>query len=169
MLAVGRIARPHGLRGEVIVDPETDFPAERFRIGNVMYVAAGEGTRPLTIRAVRFQRARPVVGFEGVTTVEEAEGLGRGELRMPLESLGPLPPDTYYHHDLVGCVVVDSSGTPVGRVARIEGGAGAGLLVVQSRGRELLVPLVADFCVEIAPAERRITVALPEGLLDLNA
>lgn len=168
MLVVGRIARPHGLRGEVVVNPDTDHPADRFSVGNVMFVAAGEATRALTIRAVRFQQARPVVGFEGVTTIDEADALGRGELRMPAESLGQLPPDTYYHHDLVGCAVADTSGAPVGTVTRVEGGGGTGLLVVQGRGREVLVPLVAEFCVEIVPGERRITVALPDGLIDLN-
>lgn len=168
MIVVGRIARPHGLRGEVAVDLETDFADERFRPGQVMFSAGAAGPRELHITAARFHKGRPLVTFEGVGSVEQADALGRGELRMPGEALGPLPPATYFHHDLVGCEVVTEAGTAVGRVVRIEGPTNGSLLVIAGRKGEILVPLVEGICVSVEPAARRIVVAPPEGLLDVN-
>ena len=167
MLVVGRIARTHGLRGEVVVNLETDFPETRFRAGAVMFVAGESGPQAMTIETVRFHRGRPVVRFAGVEDIEGAEALGRGDLRVAAESVAPLPEGTYYHHELVGCLVVADGGEPLGRVVRVEA-AGGPLLVVEARGREVLVPLAAEFCVSIDPCARRIEVRLPEGLFELN-
>jgi 16S rRNA processing protein RimM len=168
LLVVGRIARAHGLRGEVIVNLETDFPESRFRRGNVMFVDAADGARALTIEDVRFQQGRPVVAFEGIDSIEAAEELGRGDLRMPRSSLEPLPENTFYHHELVGCSVVTEGGESIGEVTRVDGPASTSRLVVQGRGREVLVPLVTDICRSVDLAARRIVIAPPEGLLDLN-
>lgn len=169
MIVVGRIARPHGLRGEVVVDLETDFAEARFKPGTVMFVMAAAGPRALTIEAARFHKGRPLVGFEGVDTIEAADAVGRGELRMPADVLGPLPEATFFHHDLVGCDVVTENGVSVGRVVRIDGPTHASLLVVAGRTGEILVPLVEGICVSVEPGARRIVVAPPDGLLDLNA
>jgi 16S rRNA processing protein RimM len=169
MIVVGRIARTHGLRGEVVVDLDTDFADERFQPGAVMFVAAAAGPRALTIEAARFHKGRPLVSFAGIASIEAAEALGRGELRMPVEALGTLPPATYYHHDLIGCEVVTEGGASVGRVVRVDGSTRASLLAIAGRAGDILVPLVEGMCVSIDPAARRIVIAPPEGLLELNA
>jgi 16S rRNA processing protein RimM len=169
MIVVGRIARPHGLRGEVVVDLATDFPEERFQPGTVMFTMAPAGPRTLTIEAARFHKGRPLVSFAGVETIEAADEVGRGELRMPADALGSLPEATFFHHELVGCDVVTEEGVSIGRVVRIDGPTHASLLVVAGRAGEILVPLVEGICVSVDPGARRIVVAPPEGLLDLNA
>ena len=72
MATVGRIARAHGNRGQVIVDPETDFPNERFKPGSVLHIQRGEAVASLTIQEVRFQRGRPIIAFAGVDTMDGA-------------------------------------------------------------------------------------------------
>src|SRR5689334_21087213 len=99
---VGRIARAHGNRGQVIVNLETDFPSQRFRPGAELFVERRGAIGALRISSVRFQHDRPVIGFEGVETMDDAEALAGLELRVPVASLTPLPGGTYYHHDLVG-------------------------------------------------------------------
>ncbi len=69
MALVGRIARAHGNRGHVIVDPETDFPDERFRPGSVVHIRRDDGIEPLTIANVRFHRGRPIIGLAGMDTI----------------------------------------------------------------------------------------------------
>ena len=83
MAAVGRIARAHGIRGQVIVSPETDFPGERFRPGAELFIDRNGAVQALTLTTVRFHRNRPVVGIAGVETMNDAEALAGQELRVP--------------------------------------------------------------------------------------
>jgi len=168
MAVVGRIARAHGNRGQVIVNLETDFPSQRFRPGAELYVDRGGTVGALRIADVRFQHDRPVIAFEGVGTMGDAEALAGLELRVPAESLMPLPDGTYYHHDLVGCVVETREAQRIGTVRDVESGAGGSRLVVASDRGEILIPMAAEICVAVDVAAKRIVIAAPEGLLELN-
>lgn len=168
LVVVARIARPHGLRGQVVLNVDTDFPDVRFAVGSVLYAGTGDAMRALTVGSVRFHKGRPIVGFEGVARIEDAEALGRGELRARRDTLPPLPDNVFFHEQLVGCDVETTAGTAVGQVARVEGGAAASLLVVLGRRREILVPLAEDICVRIDVERRRIVIEPPDGLLELN-
>ncbi len=168
MAVVGRIVRPHGLRGDVVVHAETDFVDERFQPGASLMTRSTAGEEPLTVRTMRLAGGRPVVGFEGVSSVEQAEGLVGLELRVPEETLQPLGEGMYYLHQLAGCVVSTTAGARVGTVAKVDGGIGSSRLVVEGEHGEILIPLAAEICVEIDVAGRRIAIDPPEGLLDLN-
>jgi len=169
MAVVGRVARPHGLRGQVIVNPETDFPEERFQPGAELFVNRGGVAESITITTVRFQQQRPVIGFRGIDDMNAAATLAGAELRVPIDRLAVLPPDTFYRHDLIGCAVETSAGAVIGQVEDVEGTMGGSRLVVKtSGGVEVLVPLVAEICTAIDPAAKRIVIDPPEGLLELN-
>lgn len=168
MAVVGVIARPHGIRGQVFVNPETDFPEERFGPGATLYVMRGGRIEPLTVTTFRMQQARPVIGLEGVTDMDAARELAGLEFRVPVDSLVALPDGMFYHHDLVGCMVVTAEGLEVGTVSRVEGDAANTRLVVQVDEGDVLIPLVLHICTEIDPKAKRIVIAPPEGLLELN-
>ena len=168
MVLVGRIARPHGVRGQVVVNPETDFVEERFAEGASFWTRSGAGDEQLTVATMRVQSGRPVVAFEGFDSVEAVERLAGLELRVPESALAPLEAGTYYHHQLVGCVVRIAGGETIGEVVRIDGGSAGSLLAVAGPRGEILVPLATDICVEIDVEGRRIAIAPPEGLLELN-
>lgn len=169
MITVGRVARTHGNRGQVIVNPETDFPDERFQPGHTLYLLRDARVQPLAITAVRFHQGRPILALAGVESMTEAEALAGLELRVPAETLHPLPEAAFYRHDLVGCAVRTADGREVGTVTRVDGPFEGAHLVVTGGAGEVLIPLVAEICVRIAPDERLIVVDPPEGLLDLNA
>jgi 16S rRNA processing protein RimM len=169
MVLVGTVARPHGLRGQVVVNPETDFLEERFKPGATFWTRSESGNERLVVSIARFQNGRPVIGFAGYTTLEDVERLSGLELRIPEDTLQPLAEGAYYHHQLVGCDVETASGEPVGPVVKVDDSAGGRLLVVEGRTGEVLIPLAIDICVEIDVKARRIRVDPPEGLLDLNA
>ena len=168
MISVGRVARPHGNAGRVVINPDTDFAEERFEAGNVVYVRRGGDVESLSIRDVRFHRGRPIVGFDGVGTMTGAEALANADVRVPPEALGGLPAGTFYYHELIGCRVETVEGRAVGTVVSIEGGGETHRLVVEDASAEVQVPLTAPICVRIDPRERLITLDPPEGLLDLN-
>jgi 16S rRNA processing protein RimM len=168
LVVVARVARPHGRRGEVILNLETDFPVERFKPGNRLLVRRGALTAPLLIRSAWFMRDRPVVGFDGVESIDDAETLAGAELRIPAEELAALPPGMFYHHDLLGCQVETTGGAVVGEVIAVDGSGAASRLVVRTPTGEDLIPLVDEMCPVVDPASRRIVVAAPDGLLGLN-
>ncbi len=165
---VGRVARAHGNRGEVIVNPDTDFLEDRFAVGAELLVRRAEGIARVRVTAMRVHQGRPIIGLEGVVTMSDAEAMAGVELRVPVGELEPLPAGTFYRHDLVGCRVETTKGEPVGEVEKVEGDLGASRLVVESPGGEVLIPLAEAICVVIDIAARRIVVDPPEGLLDLN-
>jgi len=168
MALVGRIARAHGIRGQVIVNVETDFPSERFRTGAELFVRRRGRVEPVRISSVRFQHERPVIGIEGVETMTDAEALAGLELRVPVEWLAPLPEGSFYHHDLVGCSVETAEGDSIGDVKEVETSQGGARLVVNGPAGEILIPLVAKICPTVDVRGKRIVVAAPEGLLELN-
>ena len=168
MALVGRIARPHGLKGQVAINPETDFVEERFAAGSTLWTRSSAGEELLTVASSRLQNGRPIVGFEGFERIEDVERLAGLELRIPEDALQPLQPGTYYEHQLIGCAVELTDGTVVGEVAKVEGGAGATRLVMNGPRGEILVPLASDICVDIDVERKRIRINPPEGLLELN-
>jgi len=168
MVLVGRVARPHGLKGQVVVNPETDFVEERFAAGATVWTRSGGGQEQLTVASMRVQNGRPIVGFAGFDRIEDVERLAGLELRVAEDALQPLQPGTYYEHQLVGCLVETIAGDVVGEVTRVEGGAGASRVVIGGPRGEILVPLAVDICVAIDVANRKIRIDAPEGLLGLN-
>lgn len=167
LLLVGRVARAHGNKGQVIVNPETDFADDRFQADRVLIV--GDPGRPMRVTSARFHSGRPVIGLEGVDSMDAAERLAGAELKMRRTDMAALPEGTYYHHDLVGCEVQDTDGRLIGVVRAVEGPMDRSRLVIDAPHGEVLIPLVPEICVEVAPADKKIRIKAPEGLIELNS
>ena len=167
MVTVGRVVRPQGNRGEVVVAAETDFAADRFREGESVYRLQDSHVIAMTVRQSRAHAGRWVVGFDGVGSIDEAEALRGAELRIAADAMRPLDVGTYYLHDLVGCVVRTMTGDRLGRVSRVEMSTAVPMLVVDN-GDEILVPFVESICRRVDPAAQVIEIDPPEGLVELN-
>jgi 16S rRNA processing protein RimM len=168
MILVGVVARTHGNRGEVILNSETDFPEDRFRVGQTLYARLGNGpAEALQVTAVRFQQGRPIIGVAGISSIGEAERLAGAALKVPESEQVPLPAGSFYHHQLIGCEVSTKDGEDIGRVAAVEGTGAASRLVVRGRRAEVLIPLAAEIC-DIDVRTKRIVVTPPDGLLEVN-
>jgi 16S rRNA processing protein RimM len=166
-VVVGRIGRPHGVRGEVTVEVRTDDPDLRFAPGTVLLTEpAARG--PLTVAGRRWHREVLLLQIDGVDSREAAEELRNTELHVPVADLPQLDdPDVFYDHQLVGLTVRLPDETVLGEVAAVRH-EGADLLVVRrSEGGELLVPFVAAMVPTVDVAGGFVVVDPPEGLLDL--
>lgn len=163
-VAVGKLRRPHGVHGEIIMDVYTDFP-ERLRPRMQLY--AGESRQPLTLTHRRWHQDSLLVTFEGYSTPEGVGELRNLVLYLPSEELPSLPEGEYYHHQLIGLDVVDEAGDLLGRVSEIlETGANDVLVVLPETGREILLPFIDEVLLDINLPERRIRVHLLPGILD---
>ena len=164
---VGRVVRPQGNRGEVIVAPETDFGSTRFAIGARLTTRIDDRLQTLEVVSSREHQKRWVIGFSGVSSIDEAEALRDAELRIASEALTPLPDGSFYVHELVGCRVETSAGELVGRVARVDM-AGTPLLVVGDEPDEVLIPLAETICRRVDVQAGLIVIDPPDGLIELN-
>jgi 16S rRNA processing protein RimM len=167
---VGRVLRPHGVRGELVVEGWSE-KEDRFAPGAGLLRA--DGSR-LVVAATRSHHGRLLVRFEGIEDRDRADELRGAVLHVERKEVPPAPEGSYYHFDLVGCRVEDRSRGELGVVdGVVEDGGGALLRVVargsgdaRGSGRELLMPFVRAYLVRVDIAARRIEVDLPEGLLE---
>jgi 16S rRNA processing protein RimM len=166
-VVVGRIGRPHGVRGEVTVEVRTDDPDLRFAPGAVLRTEPAE-RGPLTIAGRRWHREVLLLSIDGVESREAAEELRNTELHVPVAELPALEdPEDYYDHQLVGLAARLPDGTELGTVSAVRH-EGADLLVVRRvEGGELLVPFVTAIVPTVDLAGGVVVVDPPEGLLDL--
>jgi 16S rRNA processing protein RimM len=170
-VVVGRVAKAHGITGELSVDVRTDSPEMRFALGSALVAKLRDGTtRILTVAAARNHSGRLLVRFEQVLTRDVAESL-RGTLLLgSTDDLPPIDdPDEFYDHELEGLVVELLDGTKVGTVKEIAHGAGGELLVVNREGGgELLVPFVSQIVPTVDVKGGKVVIDPPEGLLDAD-
>ncbi|MGO1050072.1 ribosome maturation factor RimM [Crossiella sp. CA198] len=167
-VVVGRIARSHGIRGELVVDVHTDEPDDRFAIGTVLTGKPRQGVaRRLTITAARPHAGRLLVSFEGIADRGAADSLRGVLLTVPVSALPEITePDSFYDHQLEGLAAVDTTGAAIGVVREVIHGPGGELLVLDADGTELLVPFVAAIVPEVDLAGGRVVIDPPEGLFD---
>lgn len=167
LIAVARILRPQGRRGEVIAELLTDFPERFTSLDTVRAIRPAGEVCDLKIERAWLHKGRVVLKFAGYDTINQAEGLRDVRLVVTRSQLVKLPAHSYYDFDLVDCEVVTREGERLGRVAKVHRHGAAPLLAVQDQGREYLIPLALDICTEIDIARKRIVVDLPEGLLEI--
>ena len=192
-VAVARVLRARGNKGEVAVELLTDFP-ERLSDVQKVYLAPASGVgEPQAYEVSSFwisqnHKGQAVFHFAGVNSISTAEQLRGREVLLPFEERVKLPDGMHFVSDLVGCsVFAHSDAQPVvasspcslaeapsalGKVTDVaflgEAQAGAPLLHVETPRGELLIPLAEDICFRIDTVAKRIDVRLPEGLRELN-
>ncbi|MGH3880423.1 MAG: ribosome maturation factor RimM [Actinophytocola sp.] len=167
-LLVGRVAKAHGIGGELAVDVHTDAPDERFSPGAVLNARLRDrSVRALTVSAVRAHSGRLLVRFEEVPDRTVAETLRGAQLLVDAVDLPPSEdPDEFYDHELEGLAAVLEDGTEVGKVREIARSPGGELLVLDlAEGGEALVPFVREIVPEIDLPGGRVVLTPPEGLL----
>lgn len=164
-LVVGRIGRPHGVRGEVTIDVRTDEPESRFAAGTqILTDPAAAG--PLTIERARHHSGRFLVRFAGIDDRGAAEQLRGTWLVVDPGDISPsADPDDFHDQELIGLTVVTAAGGDIGRVADVLH-HGQDLLVVHGPGGEKLVPFVAALVPEVDVPGGRLVIDPPPGLLD---
>jgi 16S rRNA processing protein RimM len=168
LIVIARVARTRGLRGEVVADLYTDFPGRFETLDQVIAIAPDGSRRSLQIEEHWFHGNRIVFKFAGYDSIDEAKDLTGFQLAIAASERIELPADTFYEWELAGCRVEALDGEVIGQVREVMHTGGVEILVVAGDdGREFLIPMAHDICVEIDIERKIVRVDPPEGLLDL--
>lgn len=166
LLVVGRILRPHGLRGAVIVGVESDWP-ERFRDGAALLLEIAPGKRvEVKIESASAHKGNMLVYLAGVASRDGAEELKGRYLYISACDAAPLADGEFWAHELIGMLVIEEDGRPLGEVEDVLCQPAQDLLVVRGPGgEEYQVPFVEEFVKRVDPAGRTVTMHVIEGLV----
>lgn len=162
-LSVGYLRRPHGVKGEIIMDLHTDYP-ERLRKGRKLFV--GEEYKPISLEAVRPHANGVLVKFMGVDTPESAGQFRNQWVYAAVNDLPPLEEGQHYQHEMLGMAVVDDAGNQLGALVEIiETGANDVFVVRDGAGKEILLPDIPAVILDLDFAQRVMRVHLLDGLV----
>ena len=166
LVAIAKIAKPRGLRGEVSADILTDFPDRFEDLETVIALLPDGDRRELKIEDFRFHQSRILLKFGGIDSIEAAEGLRNAEICIPETETVALEENEFYDWELVNCKVETIEDETIGVVKELMRTGGTEILVVEGREKDFLIPFAETICTEIDIENKLIRVDLPEGLLE---
>jgi 16S rRNA processing protein RimM len=161
LLAVGRVLRPHGIRGELLLEPLTDFPE---RLNEVATVYLGEAAEPHALTQARMHRGQILIRLGDCADRDCAEAWRGQVVQIEAEAAAPLPPGRYYHHQIIGLTAVTDEGEALGPVVEILETGANDVYVVETAQGELLLPAIHSVVRAIEVDTGRLVVHLIEGL-----
>ncbi|KAA6453602.1 ribosome maturation factor RimM [Bacillus swezeyi] len=166
---VGKIVNTHGVKGEVRVISKTDFPEERYKPGNTLYLFMEGNEEPVqaTVSTYRLHKQFHLLQFEEVPTLTEAEKLKNALIKVPEDQLSQLAEDEYYFHEIIGCDVFTENGDLIGKVKEIlTPGANDVWVVARPGKKDALIPYIDAVVKDISIEDKTIKIHIMEGLLD---
>ncbi len=165
-LIIGRVVNTFGIRGEVKVIADTDFPEERFAPGSALFLRTGNQRHAVTVASAREHKGMFLIRFDGYDNINEVEFMKGALLAVDQDSLPPLPEGSYYFFQLKGLQALDPQGQQLGTVVRMESSAAHNLIRLRKPdGTEALVPYVEAFVEAVDLQRGTITLKPIEGLL----
>jgi len=165
LVAIARVAKPRGLKGEMVAAILTDFPERFASVKTVTTVFADATTESFELEKHWFQSGRVILKFGGVDRVEDAERFRDADICINESEAVELESDEYFDWELEGCSIITIDGETIGSVKSVMRTGGTEILVVQGE-KEYLIPFAESICIEVDIDNKVIRVDLPEGLLE---
>ena len=166
LVAIAKLAKPRGLRGEIVGDVLTDFPERFDDLKSVSIVHPNGEVVSGEIEKFWFQKGRIVLKFVGFDAIEAAETLRNCEICVPESDAVELEADEFFDWELENCTVESITGERIGTVKEVMRTGGTEVLVVAGEAKEYLIPFAETICVKVDVKNKLIKVDAPEGLLD---
>lgn len=166
LVAIARLVKTRGLRGEIVADVLTDFPERFENLKTVFAVAPNGETSELEIENFWFQKNRIIFKFAGFDSIEAAENLRGYEICVAENQAVELEADEFFDWELENCAVETVEGESIGKVKEILRTGGTEILVVAGETKEYLIPFAETICTEVDVENKLIKIDAPEGLLD---
>ena len=165
-VAIAKIVKVRGLRGELVADVLTDFPERFDNLEKVHAIGENGAVAELVIEKFWFQKGRIILKFAGFDSIETAETLRNYEICVPESETVALEDDEFFDWELEDCAVETVEGEKIGLVKEVMRTGGTEILVVQNGEKEFLIPFAETICTEVDVENKLIKVDAPEGLLE---
>ena len=163
---LGKITKLHGFKGNLILHLDTDEP-EIYENMESVFVETNGMLVPFFFEFAQVHGAQKLlVKFEDISP-EEAEKLVNKDIYLPLETLPELDGTDFYYHEIIGFTLYDQTNTEVGIIKNVNDSTAQALFEVEIDGKEILIPIVEDWILEVDRENKAILVEIPEGLIDL--
>jgi 16S rRNA processing protein RimM len=167
-LSVGKVVNTHGIRGELKVLSQTDFIEERFAPGSKLTLLNPEMTQQIqvVVQSSRLHKEMIIAKLKGYDNINDVEKYKGWSLKVTKDNLIDLEEGEYYQHQIIGCRVVTDEGEELGVITEIlVPGANDVWVVEQSKGKQVLIPVIDDVLLNVDVANKLVTVRLMEGLI----
>ncbi|WP_321387928.1 ribosome maturation factor RimM [uncultured Enterococcus sp.] len=167
-LNVGKIVNTQGIKGEVRIISQTDFPELRYKKGSVLTLFQ-DGKKPiqLVIKSHRKHKNFDIVSFEEHLSINDVEKYRDGILKIEKDQVGELEDNEFYYHEIIGLKVFDEAGTELGKIKEILSPGANDVWVVQRvKKKDLLLPYIESVVKKVDVANGQVVVEIPEGLID---
>ncbi len=163
---LGYVIKPHGLKGEVSVLLDVDYP-EVYKEMESVFLEIDRRLVPFFISALSLSGDRAVVRFEDIDTFEQAESIKGCALYLPEDELPEMDDDQFYFHEIIGFQVIDDAAGLIGTVKHVYDSGKQDLLAIDHGGTEILVPVIDEIVKRVDRENNTLYVTLPDGLLDI--
>jgi 16S rRNA processing protein RimM len=163
---LGKITKTHGLKGEVVLWLDVDFPEDYEDLESLFLEVKGELV-PFFMKSYRPSGNRAIVQFEDIDTFEKAEELVNLQAYLSIEELPELEDDQFYYHEIIGFKVIDKNLGALGTVQTVHSMQAQDLLVMDYKSKEVLIPVISEIVLDANKEAKILNVNLPEGLLEV--
>jgi 16S rRNA processing protein RimM len=163
---IGKVARPHGLKGEVTVLLE-DAPADWETLKTVFIQVRQNELVPYFIEYVSVSGTKAFVKFDELNTPELAESISKKDIYLPKTDRPKSGKGEFYDDEIIGFAVEDVQHGDLGNVVDVEVSGMNRLIVIKQNEKEFLIPTNGPFITSVNKSKKKITVDLPEGFLDI--
>lgn len=166
LITIGKVVKPFGVKGEMKIEPMTDFP-ERFTSLTRVYLVAPSGKEvACKVKSVRYAGGTPFLLFSGYDSPEKAKAINGWFIKVPEEETVPLPEGTYYRFELIGMEVVSETGEKLGAIVDIFGTGSNDVYVLKQGRKEIYIPATREVIRLVDKKAKRMTIRVPDGLLE---
>jgi len=166
LITIGKAVKPFGVKGEMKIEPMTDFP-DRFQGLQRAYLVSPAGRElACEIRSVRYAGGTPYLLFSGYETPEKAKELNGWFIKVPVEDAVPLPEGSYYWFELIGMEVFAESGEKLGRIVEVFQTGSNDVYVMKQGKKETYLPATKDIIKHVDRTHKRMVIHILDGLLE---
>lgn len=163
---LGYVLKTHGLKGELVIEIDADYPEEYSEMESV-FVEINKKLVPFFIDHIQLNGSKAIVKFEDISDLSQASKMKGTGIYLPLEVLPDLKDEGYYYHELIGFSVKDINLGSLGIISGFYSSGNQDLLAMNYKGKEVLIPLTDEVVTRVNKKAKTIETSLPDGLLDI--
>lgn len=166
LITIGKAVKPFGVKGEMKIEPMTDFPGRFKELERVYLVSPAGRELVCNVKSVRYAGETPVLLFSGYDAPEKAKALNGWFVKVPEEETVPLPEGQYYWYELIGMDVFSEDGEKLGSIVDIFETGSNDVYVMKRRGQEVYLPATKEVIKQVDRKTRRMIIHLMDGLME---